>query len=280
MPQLKLKKFDISSIPSDKVIVLLGKRDTGKSFLLRDILYYQRDIPIGTVISPTEMANKFYSHMVPEVFIHDEYTPNILSNVVKRQKMIKEKIVKEKRAYGSCNIDPRSFLILDDCMYDNIWARDTNIKLLFMNGRHFNMLFAITMQYPLGIPPILRTNIDYTFILRENITSNRKRIYEQYAGMFPSFDMFCQVMDQCTENYECLVIHNNAKSNRLEDQVFWYKAETHDDFHMCAKEFWTLDKGADGPPMDEMEEEDEMWDVRNRPKNSRNPQISVKKTWA
>ena len=62
------------------------------------------------------------------------------------------------------------------------------------------------MQFALGIPPNLRTNIDYVFILRENIVSNRKRIYEHYAGMFPSFEMFCQIMDQCTENYECLVI--------------------------------------------------------------------------
>ena len=80
-----------------------------------------------------------------------------------------------------------------------------------MNGRHWHILFIITMQFPLGIPPNLRTNIDYVFILRENIVSNRKRIYEHYAGMFPDFDKFCQVMDQCTENYECLVIHNNAK---------------------------------------------------------------------
>ena len=28
-----------------------------------------------------------------------------------------------------------------------------------------------------------------------------------------TFEMFCQVMDQYTENYECLVINNNAKSN-------------------------------------------------------------------
>ena len=60
------------------------------------------------------------------------------------------------------------------------------------------------MQYALGIPPNLRTNIDYIFILRENIVQNRKRLYDSYAGMFPSFDIFCQVMDQCTENDECL----------------------------------------------------------------------------
>ena len=42
--------------------------------------------------------------------------------------------------------------------------------------------------------------------------------------MFSTFESFCQVMDQCTENYECLVVCNNSKSNRLEEQIFWYKA--------------------------------------------------------
>ena len=50
--------------------------------------------------------------------------------------------------------------------------------------------------------------------------------------------MFCQVMDQCTENYECLVINNNAKSNKLSDQVFWYKAEKRPDFKIGADSYW------------------------------------------
>ena len=37
-------------------------------------------------------------------------------------------------------------------------------------------MLIITMQYPLGIPPTLRTNIDYVFILREPYILNRKRI--------------------------------------------------------------------------------------------------------
>ena len=31
---------------------------------------------------------------------------------------------------------------------------------------------------------------------------------------------------------------NNAKSNKIEDQVFWYKAEQHEDFKLGAEEFW------------------------------------------
>ena len=56
--------------------------------------------------------------------------------------------------------------------------------------------------------------------------------------MFPTFEMFCQVMDQCTENYECLVINNNSKSNKLQDQVFWYKADARPDFKIGSPNFW------------------------------------------
>jgi len=235
---LQLKKFNMSSINDDSVVVLIGKRNTGKSYLTKDLLYNNRDIPVGTVISPTEMANKFYSSMIPPIFIHDEYTAPIVSNIIKRQKKLKKIVNSPNNNSNADNLDLRTFLILDDCLYDNTWQKDKNIRNIFMNGRHYNILFILTMQFALGIPPNLRTNIDYVFILRENIVSNRKRIYDHYAGMFPTFDMFCSTMDQCTENFECLVICNNAKSNKIEDQVFWYKADSHPEFRMGPDDVW------------------------------------------
>jgi hypothetical protein len=232
MTEISLKKFEFNEIKHDKVVVFIGKRDTGKSFLVRDLLYNHSNIPVGQVISGTEAANEFYSSIIPKIFIHGEYKAEIIANILKRQKLAIEKLKHNN------NIDPRAFLILDDCLYDNTWIKNPDVRTLFMNGRHYKILFILTMQYALGIPPNLRTNIDYVFILRENYVSNRKRLYEHYAGMFPSFEMFCQVMDQCTENYECLVINNNAKSNKLVDQVFWYKAESHPDFKIGAPQFW------------------------------------------
>ena len=254
---LELKKFDMSQIsfkPDENkgpVVVLIGRRDTGKSYLVRDLLYYHQDIPIGTVISGTEAGNGFYGKMVPKLFIHDEYNSAIIENILKRQKMVVRQLKKETEAYGRSTIDPRTFVILDDCLYDNTWARDKLMRLLFMNGRHWKLMLVITMQYPLGVPPNLRTNIDYTFILREPYIANRKRIYENFAGMFPTFESFCQVMDQCTENYECLVVSNNAKSNKLEDQIFWYKASGHGDFKLGSKEFWEMSKDIGSDDEDE-----------------------------
>ena len=128
------------------------------------------------------------------------------------------------------------------------------------------------MQYPLGIPPNLRTNIDFVFILREPYISNRKRIYDNYAGMFPTFESFCQVMDQCTENYECLVINNNAKTNNLTEQIFWYKAESRKEFKLGSREFWEMSKDLNS------DDEDEQYDPNNNRKKSAGPKINVRKT--
>ena len=275
---LELRKFDMKSIsfkPDESkgpVCVLIGRRDTGKSFLVRDLLYYQQSIPIGTVISGTEEGNGFYSNHVPKMFIHNEYNTAIIENVLKRQRQVLKQMKKEEESRRRSTIDPRTFLILDDCLYDSSWSRDKMMRLLFMNGRHWKIMLVITMQYPLGIPPNLRTNIDYVFILREPYITNRKRIYENYAGMFPTFESFCQVMDQCTENYECLVINNNAKSNKLQDQIFWYKASPHGNFKLGSKEFWEISRNM---PSDD---EEEQYDPQQSRRKSSGPRISVKKS--
>ena len=274
---LELKKFDMRNISfkpdqaEGPVIVLIGRRDTGKSVLVRDILYYHQDIPIGTVISGTESGNGFYSQHIPKLFIHDEYNTAIIENILKRQKQVLKQVKKEVDVYKRSNIDGRAFVILDDCLFDASWTKDKMMRLLFMNGRHWKIILVITMQYPLGIPPNLRTNIDYVFILREPYIANRKRIWENYAGMFPTFEIFCQVMDQCTEDYNCLVINNNAKSNKLEDQVFWYKADEHADFKIGAPEFWQHHNTNFNDDYD-LEDEDFI-----APKK-RGPTINVKKT--
>jgi len=276
---LKLRKFDMSSIKDDKVVVFIGKRETGKSFLVKDLLWHHRDLPVGTVISGTEGANQFYSKTVPPIFIHDEYTPEIITNFVKRQKKLVNKQVKGDPEYK--NIDTRAFLILDDCLYDNSWVKDKNIRALFMNGRHYKAFFIITMQYALGIPPNLRTNVDYVFVLREPYHSNRKKLFEQYCGMFPNYEFFCNVMDQCTENFECLVINNNAKSNRLEDQVFWYKAEPHPDFRLGADILWKQASAMAQESSDEDEDNGQgfLSKYNNSARRKKGPPVEVKKTY-
>ena len=79
-------------------------------------------------------------------------------------------------------------------------------------------------------------------------------------------------MDSTTENYECLVINNNAKSNKLTDQIFWYKAENHPKFRLGSQEFWDISKGMNS------DDEDDAYDPNKHKKQKQGSITNVKKS--
>jgi len=268
---LRLSKFDPRTIEERRTkgqgpatCVFIGKRGTGKSTLVADILYHCRKIPIGVAISATEDGNAFYSNYVPELFIHSEYKSDVVQSVVTRQKKV---VSKDK------DIKNDAFLLLDDCMYDKKMIRDPNIRGIFMNGRHWRITFMITMQYCMDLPPDLRANIDYIFILRENIIQNQEKLYKNFFGIFPHMDTFKEVMTACTEGYDCLVLDNTSRSNKITDCVFWYRAKPNRKFRIGSKELWSYNK----KNLDKNVEKDSIDQSKLKKKNPNVPHVCVKK---
>ena len=103
-------------------------------------------------------------------------------------------------------------------------------------------MFLVALQDPLAITPGLRSNIDFTFILRTPNQRMRRNLYENYCGMFPTYEIFEKVLDSCTEDYGCIVIDNTTKSNKLEDQVYFYRASEHPPFRICSQNYWMKKK--------------------------------------
>lgn len=226
---VQLRRFNPATMADDKVCIFIGKRGSGKSCLVTDILYHKRHIPVGVVMSATEEGNHHYKGFVPDLFIYNDYNKEVIERVLERQKRIINSGTTKKSS---------SFILLDDCMYDRKFMKDTCIRQCFMNGRHWKLFFMLTMQYCMDLSPDLRANVDYVFILRENIVQNREKLYKSFFGIFPTFDMFNQVMNACTENYECLVLDNTSKSNKIEDCVFWYKAKIKKNFKVGSPAIW------------------------------------------
>ena len=239
--KLELKKFDPSTMYPNSCILMIGKRGVGKSQCMKDILSYHKTIPFSLVISPTETANKFFSDFIPSFLIHDTYEPDLVQKFIDRQKKLTTKKKKEIEQFGTSSIDNRALFVMDDCMYDSkSFANSTEIRNIFFNGRHFQVLYLLTLQHCLGIPPALRTNIDYVFLFRDNFKKNKEKLWDHYVGIIPTFHLFEQIFDQITENYGVMVINNRSSSNRIEDCVFWYKADINKEFKMCDEELWEL----------------------------------------
>ena len=233
--RLRIKKFDIKSMPDNVTIAMIAKRGSGKSFLTRELLFHKRHIPTTIAISKTERLNRFYGDFIPDIFIYENYSNELLSKVYSRQSKIfddNEKRIKD----GKKPKDDRMMLIMDDCMSSKgSWVKEEPILELFFNGRHHHLSFILTMQYSLGIPPEMRSNFDYIFLLAEDFTNNRKRLYEHYAGMFPDFASFNDAFTVLTEDFGCMVINNKIHTTDITEKVFWFKAKETPRFTMVQK---------------------------------------------
>jgi hypothetical protein len=127
---------------------------------------------------------------------------------------------------GKSSIDTRVLFIMDDCMSaKKQWAEDSNFLSIMNEGRHRHITYILSMQYSLGILPEYRSQFNFIFLLAEDIRMNRKKLYEHYAGMFPSFELFESVFLQMTQIYGCMVIDNSSRSIDLKERIFYFKAE-------------------------------------------------------
>jgi len=235
--RLPIKKFNINEMVDHCTIAMIAKRATGKSFLTKEIMFQKKHIAAAVAISRTEKLNSFYSEFIPDAYIFPEYTSDVLSRIYERQAHMNEDN-KRRIKDGKKIKDDSLMLIMDDCMSSKgTWLKDPNILELFFNGRHHHLSFILTMQYSVGIPPEMRSNFDYIFLLAEDTISNRKRLYEHYAGMFPTFDIFQQVFSDITENYGIMVINNRVHSKNITDKVFWYRAKTVPTFRVGSNTF-------------------------------------------
>jgi hypothetical protein len=235
--RIPIKKFDIHNMVDYCTIAIIAKRASGKSFLTKEIMFQKRNIVSTVVISRTEKLNSFYSEFIPDSYIYSEYDSSILNRIYDRQAHINEDN-KDRKKKNKRLKDDRLMLIMDDCMSSKgTWLKDPNITELFFNGRHHHLSFILTMQYAVGIPPEMRSNFDYIFLLAEDTINNSKRLYEHYAGMFPSFDIFQQVFSDITENYGVMVINNRVHSKNITDKVFWYRAKNVPKFKIGSNKF-------------------------------------------
>jgi hypothetical protein len=221
--KLPIKQFSLNQMVQDPAIIMIAKRGSGKSVVTKAIMHHFKHIPAGLVIAPTDRMNSFYGDFFPSSYIYYDYKSEVIEKLLARQIEIIEKYKKAKMK--GKKINPHSFIVMDDCLSQKkTWAKDQPIQELLYNGRHYKIMYILTMQYPLGISPDLRSNFDYVFMLAEDTVSNLKRYYEHYAGMFPTFDSFRQVFNQLTKDFGCMVIANRGARESFLEKIYWYKA--------------------------------------------------------
>jgi len=203
--------------------------NTGKSSLICDIMYKKRHIfPVGFAMSGSEDVNHTFSQIMPRLFVFNDYDETKVQDFIRRQKIAKSHLP-----------NPWCLMIIDDCTDDPRIFRKPLQQGIFKKSRHWSTLYLLSLQYCMDVLPSIRTNVDGVFILRETNRKNRKSLYENYAGVIPSFELFCSLMDQLTDDFTAMYIHNATQTADWRECVYWYKADpVPDGFRFGCQEYW------------------------------------------
>jgi AAA+ ATPase superfamily predicted ATPase len=124
---ITLSKFNINNIAPASAVVIIGKRNTGKSYLARDILKNQKgsQIPEGTVIACTDYDKEMYNNVESTIKFHDEFCSEVIEQVYSQQ----ETKIRDRNR----DTDKRSFLVLDNCFHDSECAKNEHFKRVMFN---------------------------------------------------------------------------------------------------------------------------------------------------
>lgn len=220
---MDLKKFNLTQLRPNRLLLLLGRRGTGKTTLMEHMLDYIKDkVDYCLMMSPTMDTRREWKKVVPGFMIHDTVDKDRICDLLEHQEKLGEKEGKRRTVA----------IVWDDCMYLKNALKGDAIRNLFFNGRHLDVWFINSAQYLMDLEPALRLQVDYIFSFKDPVPDNRAKLRKYYCGHVPA-TLFEQCMKVATDDYKCLVM------DQVEGKLYWYKApEATPPFKMCTQNNW------------------------------------------
>lgn len=223
-----VKVFDPSTIATGTITFIIGRRGSGKSTALEDLMSFQTKHKHGVCVGD----NRFWRKHVPSECIHAKFSDAIINDLfaIQRSKRIKKQQELGKPLFRD-ELEP-AYAIFDGISHDKAFFRSRAIRELFMNAGSFNITVFVTCQYMMELCPSLRAQIDYLFVFRDGSERQRERLYHYFGGIFPNRLTFDETFTTLTERrHEMMVLNNSCSSHCLEKNLSYYKA-------LPGKQYW------------------------------------------
>lgn len=222
---IDIRKFEPDQMRKFKIILIIGPQYSGKSWLLKDLLYYVNPtFPI--LIDPNEFATGFYGGILPKQCKKEILDNDWLEKFCGRQRQLLE-FNKNRSKEGKSGLDISAGLVVDHSMADLVdlkWDKNPHCKFLFRSGKQASTTLIITSPYPPKMPAHYLASVDYVFLLKETSKVHKRKLFNMFGGAFGLFENFEEIFDQCTVDYRAMVIDRTRRGGDINEQIFWYKA--------------------------------------------------------
>lgn len=225
----KLQRISwLDYITLDSTVTIFGKRNTGKSFYARYLLYQLRDHLVWGWVMTNTPQNGWWQTMIPEKRIFKGWQPDVIRKIMELQ----------RERFRRTDINPYVFIILDDIVSDERLRYDPILRELYFEGRHFGIFILICSQYVYGLPPGNRANTDFMITFTQHQRKQIQQLQEDYCSEFKNWRTLRNNMDQILGDFECLIVDQRDPNLRGHERYFKDKATEVEDFYIGTKQYW------------------------------------------
>ena len=234
--EIVIPELDLSFIKPGSLIFILGRRGSGKSYLINTMVWQFKDYVDGMAFTGTSKPRYIngqaqewsWEHAFPDTFVYNSYHPELVEAFYEdKDKQLMQGTVRP------------SLLIFDDMSYQRKKMKeDPTFDKIMRNARHRLITTIVVLHDACDLPSDARTQVDYLFCFKDSSWNNTERLYKNFFGVFNSPNLFRHVFNEITEGYTCMINFRGARKSSIEDSVFYYCAEAKADFTFGCMAFW------------------------------------------
>jgi len=210
---------------------------THNTTFLENLAYYHRHrYPVAKLFMGTPTGYSRMSEIFHPLYVYNKYDEAEENRLIDRQKALTTE-------GHPC---PYALNFIDDVSDDPKIFKTTTFRGLFkMGSQHWAQLTAVGIQYAIDLPPDVRKSVSYVAIFREPEEVERQKLYKNFGGIAGSYADFCDLMDQLTGNFTCLIFVKRSQDNNRQKCIFYYQTKKlKDNWKFGCKEYrkWANDR--------------------------------------
>ena len=212
---------------------------THNTTLIENLCYYNKHrYPTARIFMGTEDGYKKCCKIFHPLYVSNCYDEGQERSHILRQKTCNMENGKGYEGNYAINI-------LDDVSDDpKIYKTKVMRGLFKLGSQHWSQLLMIGSQYAIDMPPDIRKATSYVAIFREPEEGERKKLYTNFGGLAGSYKNFCDLMDQITGDYTCMIFKKRSQTNKMEECIFYYRTVPLNAWKFGCKEYrdWGKDR--------------------------------------
>ena len=212
---MELAEFEYNNIPKYATITIIAQRRSGKSVLVRDILYKEfirkRKITNLIIVSPT-LHNQDYS-FIDDKYKFVDFDDDFVNKILERQQALIQS-------------DPKGnhdlvFLLDDIIKSTDAKTRDT-LSRLFTLSRHYRLyIILVSQSMKHELTPVIKLNTDIVILFKTKNLDNKIEVRDNWLGFSDkdNRDKALGLIDEVAQGYRAMVIDTTNHSNNPQDII-------------------------------------------------------------